>query len=118
MGVMLFGFSYQEVLIINAKPLSEVSKHQRAVLLELEMAGHVLPVQKSENTSDMVFEMLHLLKNIMKNFENDIYLTVSTLQSYEILKKTLLVEEVVVHFDLRIGLEVVWHEHDGNLNMA
>lgn len=38
------GFSYQEVLIINPKSLSEVSKHQRAVLLELEMAGHVLPV--------------------------------------------------------------------------
>jgi len=36
--------SYQEVLIIDAKLLSEVSKHQRAVLLELEMAGHVLPV--------------------------------------------------------------------------
>lgn len=41
---MLQGFSYQEVLIIDAKPLPEVSKHQRAVLLELEMAGHVLPV--------------------------------------------------------------------------
>lgn len=33
-------------------------------------------------------------------------------------KKSLLVEEVVVHFDLGIGLEVVWHEHDGNLNMT
>lgn len=33
-------------------------------------------------------------------------------------KKTLLVEEVVVHFNLRIGLEIIWHEHDGNLNMA
>lgn len=41
-----------------------------------------------------------------------------TKQLYNILKKTLLVEEVVVHFDLRIGLEVVWHEHDGNLNMT
>lgn len=41
---MLLVFSYQEVLVINAKPLSEVSKHQRAVLLELEMTGHVLPV--------------------------------------------------------------------------
>ncbi len=39
-------------------------------------------------------------------------------QLHNILKRTILVEEVVVHFDLRIGLEVVWHEHDGNLNMA
>lgn len=30
----------------------------------------------------------------------------------------LLVKEVVVHFDFRIGLEVIWHEHDGNLDMA
>ena len=30
----------------------------------------------------------------------------------------LLVKEVVVHFDFRVRLEVVWHEHDGNLNMA
>lgn len=41
---MFLGFSYQEVLVINAKSLSEVSKHQRTVLLELEMTGHVLPV--------------------------------------------------------------------------
>lgn len=39
-------------------------------------------------------------------------------QLYNTLKKTLLVKEVVVHFDFRIGLEVIWHEHDGNLNMA
>lgn len=54
MEVILLAFSYQEVLIIDAKPLSEVSKHQRAVLLELEMARHVLPVclQISERTSD------------------------------------------------------------------
>jgi len=38
--------------------------------------------------------------------------------NHNILKKSVLVEQVVVHFDLRIGLEVIWHEHDGNLNMA
>lgn len=37
-------FSYQEVLVVNAEPLSEVSKHQGTVLLELEMAWHVLSV--------------------------------------------------------------------------
>lgn len=31
---------------------------------------------------------------------------------------SLLVEEVVVHFDFGIGLEVIWHEHDGYLNMT
>lgn len=36
--------SYQKVLVIDAKPLSEVPKHQRAVLLEFEMTRHVLPV--------------------------------------------------------------------------
>lgn len=47
-------FFYQKVLIINAKPLPEVSKHQRAVLFELEMARHVLPVctQKSEKHNE------------------------------------------------------------------
>lgn len=65
---MLQGFSYQEVLIINAKPLSEVSKHQRAVLLELEMAGHVLPVciQKSENTSGLVYETKEYFNELWK----------------------------------------------------
>lgn len=29
-----------------------------------------------------------------------------------------LVEEVVVHFDLGVGLEVIGHEHDGDLNMT
>lgn len=29
-----------------------------------------------------------------------------------------LVEEVVVHFDLGVGLEVIGHEHDGDLNVA
>lgn len=52
-------FSYQKVLVINAKPLSEVSKHQRAVLLELEMTGHVLPVH--EKTQNIASE---LLKNL------------------------------------------------------
>lgn len=46
-AVMLF--SYQEVLVINAKPLSKVSKNQRAVLLELEMTGHVLPENTQKN---------------------------------------------------------------------
>lgn len=47
-------FFYQKVLIIDAKPLPEVSKHQRAVLFELEMARHVLPVctQKSEKHNE------------------------------------------------------------------
>lgn len=36
--------SYQEVLVVDAEPLPEVAEHQRAVLLELEMAWHVLPV--------------------------------------------------------------------------
>lgn len=39
--------SYREILIINAKPLSEVSKHERAVLFKLEMARHVLSVFKT-----------------------------------------------------------------------
>lgn len=29
-----------------------------------------------------------------------------------------LVEEVVVHLDLGVGFKVIWHKHDGNLNMA
>lgn len=29
-----------------------------------------------------------------------------------------LVEEVVVHFDLGVGLEVIGHEHDGDLNVT
>lgn len=53
-------FSYQELLIIDAKSLSEVSKHERAVLLELEMAGHVL----SENTrSDTVMKCCNSRKS-------------------------------------------------------
>lgn len=30
----------------------------------------------------------------------------------------LLVEEVIVHLDLGVGLEVIRHQHDGDLNMA
>lgn len=29
-----------------------------------------------------------------------------------------LVEKVVVHFNLRVGFEVIRHKHDGDLNMA
>lgn len=29
-----------------------------------------------------------------------------------------LVEEVVVHLDLRVGFEVIWHQHDRNLNVT
>lgn len=25
---------------------------------------------------------------------------------------------MVVHFNLRVGLEIIWHEHNGDLNMA
>lgn len=34
---------YREILIVNTKPLPEVSEHEGAVLLEFEMARHVLP---------------------------------------------------------------------------
>lgn len=44
-------FSYQEILIIDAKPLPEVSKHQGAILLELEMAGHVFSAQGKQETT-------------------------------------------------------------------
>lgn len=51
-AVMLLVFPYQEVLVINAKPLSKVSKNQRAVLLELEMTGHVLPENTKKHLLD------------------------------------------------------------------
>jgi len=34
------------------------------------------------------------------------------------LERNSLVEKVVVHFNLRVGFEVIRHKHDGNLNMA
>lgn len=62
------------------------------------MTGHVLPVhpQTGENTK--------------YSFYTD--------QKIEKLMGSLLVEEVVVHLDFGIGLEVIWHEHDGYLNMT
>lgn len=54
LSVTFVTMTYQEVLIIDAKPLSEVSKHQRAVLLELEMAGHVLPVCAHKKNQDII----------------------------------------------------------------
>lgn len=41
-------FPYQEVLVVDAEALPEVSEHQGAVLLELEMTWHVLPLHKDK----------------------------------------------------------------------
>ena len=30
----------------------------------------------------------------------------------------LLIEEMIVHLDLAVGFEVIWHQHNRDLNMA
>lgn len=64
------------------------------------MTGHVLPVhpvRRKQNTGSEWLENIQIPYRSMGR---------------------LLVEEVVVHFDFGIGLEVIWHEHDGYLNMT
>lgn len=96
-------FPYQEVLVVDAKALPEVPEHQGAVLLELEMTRHVLPAgQRRQNkTAGETLQHNQLLVGARRRFEGNS-----------------LVEEVVVHFDLGVGLEVIGHEHDGDLDVA
>lgn len=59
---------YLEILVIDAKPLSQVTKHQWTILFKFKMTWHVLSVTE-KNTNINLLEHLHHLVPKVKDTE-------------------------------------------------